>query len=121
MHNLLLIDDDPWEREFVKDMCTKVLKSDFRLHYVKDLPDALNLLDEKRFDLIMLDNILSPAINAKRSMPKIKEKSGDSPIAIISNDTSVDYLNSPAHVGADHVIEKAKLPSFLKLFQSMLN
>lgn len=120
MHNLLLIDDDPWEREFVKDMCKRVLHSDFELYYVRDLPDALHLLDEKQFDLILLDNILSPGINAKRSMPKIKMKSGDIPIAIISNDTSVDYLDSPAHVGADHVVEKTKLVSFLKLFQSML-
>jgi len=119
MYQILLIDDDFFERDLVKDICDKTLNSKFQLHYVKDMPDALRLLGRIRFDLILLDNILSTFTNAKNSVPLIKDKSQEAPIAIISNDVSASYLSHPSIVGVDHIVEKTKLPVFLKLFQSM--
>lgn len=119
MYQILLIDDDFFERDLVKDICDKTLSSKFQLHYVKDMPDALRLLGRIKFDLILLDNILSTFTNAKNSVPLIKEKSQEAPIAVISNDVSASYLAHPSIVGVDHIVEKSKLPAFLKLFQSL--
>lgn len=118
MYQILLIDDDFFERDLVKDICDKTLNSRFQLHYVKDMPDATRLLSRNKFDLILLDNILSKFTTAKSSVPVIKEISNDAPIAVISNDVSADYLADPSIVGVDHIVEKDKLPIFLKLFQS---
>ena len=113
--SLLLIDDQPDERFVVERILKVVTQAAVRLDHVLKCSAAMPLVAERRYDLVLLDNRLSDRISARVSVPLIKAANPAAPIAIISTDLSPAYLQDPATLGVDFVVDKADLGSFLKV------
>jgi len=114
MYSILLVDDEAWEKEFIGFSCQKILGDFFELDHALRGSEATKLLLEKEYDLILLDNNLSGALNAKFTVPFLKECAGRASIAIISNNIQEDYLVDPSLLGVDYIIDKKQLETFLE-------
>jgi len=115
--SILLIDDEAWEEDLLSHLCEKVFGGSFRLDYAALGSEAVKLLLENAYDLILLDNNLSHGFNAKFTTPILKEFSRNAIIAIISNNIHQDYLDDPGFLGVDHVLPKTHLDVFLRQLQ----
>jgi DNA-binding response OmpR family regulator len=113
MNRILLIDDEGWEKDIIGSLCQTVFGNNFRLDHASVNSEAVRFLLENKYSLILLDNNLSFQIDAKFSVPFLKECSGNAEIVIISNNIFEDYLEDPAFLGVDKIIEKKELLTFL--------
>jgi CheY-like chemotaxis protein len=112
--SVILIDDDPAEKILVERVFKALTDVPFRLDHVTRCSKAIALLEQRPYDLVLLDNRLSKRMSAKFSVPIIKSAIGSAPLAVISNDVSPDYLQDPVTLGIDHIVDKADLINFLK-------
>ena len=113
MNNILLIDDQGWEKDLIGSVCQTVFGVNFRLDHASRSSEAVKLLLEKDYTLVLLDNNLGLEINASFSVPFLKEFTGTAEIVVMSNNIFEDYLEDPAFLGVDHVIAKKDLVEFL--------
>ena len=111
---VLLIDDDPFEARTINRIFGALTDAPFNGTYVEKCSEAIALLKQRRFDLVLLDNRLSERISAKFSVPIIKASIGSAPLASISNDVSPAYLQDKATLGGDHIVDKSDMIAFLK-------
>lgn len=117
MTRILLIDDDILERQSLKRCVDKIANSDgTSVHHAFKCSEAIDLLLQHSFDLVMLDNLLAASISGKFSVPMIKQYLGSCPLVIISNNIDVDYLQDPETLGVDAVIDKRDLDIFMLKF-----
>ncbi|MEW5820584.1 MAG: response regulator transcription factor [Cyanobacteriota bacterium] len=104
MTSILLVEDDKIISSLLKDL---LVDKNYDVTHVGDGPDALKILEEKSFDLILLDENL-PTMNGSEILINVKANPNlaDIPIMII---TSLDDEDFQAHVlneGADDYIRK---------------
>lgn len=114
MNHILLIDDEGWEKDIIGGICQTVFGNDYRLDHASVNSEAVRFLLENKYSLILLDNNLSFQIDAKFSVPFLKECSGNAEFVIISNNIFEDYLEDPAYLGVDKIINKKDLLTFLE-------
>lgn len=122
-HNIfgvILIDDDVAEKTIIERIFKSLTEMPFRLDHVTRCSKAIALLEQRSYDLVLLDDRLSQRMSAKFSVPIIKDAIGAAPIAVISNDVTPDYLQDPLALGVDYVIDKSDLIDFLKSQMSYL-
>lgn len=109
-----LIDDEVAEKVIVERVFKSLTDFHFRLDHVTRCSAAIKLLDERRYDLVLLDNRLSQRMSAQFSVPIIKDAIGSAPLAVISNDISPAYLQDPRALGVDYIVDKTDIIDFLK-------
>ena len=114
MFEVLLVDDDPFMRVLVERTLALLTDNQHEVTFETMCSDALHHVNRQTYDLILLDNRLSRTITARTTVPMFKKSRFQSPIAIISNDTGVDYLSHPSILGVDYVVDKNNLIEFLK-------
>jgi len=112
--NALLIDDKVEEYVIVQRILSVLTKTNGCVDHVFKCSEAVNLLTQHDYDLVLLDNRLSGQISAEFSAPFILTAFSTAKIAIISNDIDVPYLKSPDLLGVDYIIDKANLVDFLR-------
>lgn len=110
---ILLVDDDPEERSHVTRIFKALTPDFFQVDFVTKCSEAIERLQDRGYDLILLDDRLSQKISAKFSVPMIKSSNPSIPIAIISNDISPEHLQSTKTLGVDHIVDKADMVNFL--------
>ena len=118
--SVILIDDDVSEKVIIERVFKSLTDFPFRLDHVTRCSAAIKLLDQRAYDLVLLDNRLSQRMSAKFSVPIIKQAIGASPMAVISNDISPDYLQDPKALGVDYIVDKTDIIGFLKSQMSRL-
>lgn len=114
LFSVILIDDDSSEKVVIARIFKLLTDLPFRLDHVVKCSEAITLLAQRTYDLVLLDNRLSQRVSAQFSVPIIKEAIGSSPFAVISNDLSPTYLQDPLALGVDYVVDKAEIIGFLK-------
>lgn len=112
--NVILIDDDVAEKMIVERIFKSLTDLPFRLDQVTRCSQAITLMKEHAYDLVLLDNHLSKRMSAKFSVPIIKQGIGTAPIAVISNDVTPAYLQDIHALGVDYIIDKADIIDFLR-------
>lgn len=112
--NVLLIDDDPNELTVIVRVLNALTKAPFCVHHVEKCSEAVRNINTHSYDLILLDNYLSPSISAEFSVPFIRSAFHQAIVAIISNDISGDFLSDPKQIGVDYVVDKAEMIGFLR-------
>ncbi len=111
---ILLIDDDNTEKVTVTRILRALTTTTFHLDHVERCSQALALLKDKTYDLVLLDNRLSERVSAKFSVPIIKSAINAAPLTIISNDVTPNYLQSPTELGVDFIVDKTDMIDFLR-------
>jgi DNA-binding response OmpR family regulator len=98
---VLVIDDEDFIRELVKDFLEL---DDVLCSGAENAQTAFQLIDQEKFDLILLDRNLGK-MKAEDLVAKIKEMTPTTPILILTGDQQCDaeYLK---RIGADGIIFK---------------
>lgn len=112
--NVLLIDDDIEELAIIQRIFKGLTQAPVRIDHAYKCSEAVNLLHQHRYDLVLLDNRLSGQISAEFSAPFILPALSSATVAIISNDINRPYLNDPDRLGVDFIVDKAKIITFLR-------
>ncbi|MGJ8561321.1 MAG: hypothetical protein ACSHX3_13880 [Litorimonas sp.] len=110
----LLIDDEIEEWETIQRIFSALTDAPVRIDHAYKCSEAINLLNQHRYDLVLLDNRLSGQISAEFSAPFILSSLKGATVAIISHDIDVAYLKDPDRLGVDFVVDKAKIITFLR-------
>jgi DNA-binding response OmpR family regulator len=107
MKSILLVEDDP----FLIDIYTTKLKdSGFSVEVAKDGEEAQRLLNEEKFDLLLLDIVL-PQIDGWEILEKIKNEKlkikNNLKIIVLSNLGQKEEVEKGLRLGADKYLIKA--------------
>lgn len=121
MLNILLIDDDLLEKEILENALNQHLAhQEFSLRHAFKSSEAIGYLLKDKFDLVLLDNMLAASISGKFSVPILQQYLKNTPLVIISNDITVDYLSHPVILGVETIVDKKNLDEFLRAFVSSI-
>lgn len=112
--SILLIDDDPAEKAIITRILKALTSAAFHIDHALKCSAAVTMVQNRTYDLVLIDNRLSERISARFTVPIIKGIIKDAPIAVISNDVSPDYLQDKHALGVDHIVDKADMIAFLK-------
>jgi DNA-binding response OmpR family regulator len=81
MKKILLVEDDT----FLVDLyVTKLEESGFKVEAARDGQEALDIVEKKKFDLIILD-LLMPNMNGWDFLKNMREKGSETKVIIVSN------------------------------------
>src|SRR3989344_1350391 len=105
MKKILLIDDD---KVFLKTVSDSLSTKDYKVIVAKDGEEGFQIIKEEKPDLILLD-ILMPNIGGMDFLKLIKEdqKINKIPVLIVSNFTSMYYIEEEINLGARVYIIKS--------------
>jgi CheY-like chemotaxis protein len=106
MIDILLVEDDEDDQEFFKLSIESII-TDFNLTILSDGCDALDLIQEKQFDIIFLD-INLPKLNGRECLKAIKAntKSQHIPVIICSGSLSDSDIDDVYKNGAHYYVVK---------------
>jgi len=103
----LLIAED--ERSIAKALQLKLSISGFEVSLASNGEEALALMKEKKFDLLLLD-IMMPKMDGFTVMAEMKKNKNKTPIMILSNLSQEDDAKRAKELGAVDFIVKSNTP-----------
>ncbi len=113
---VLVIEDNLDEAEIINRSFAS--ENNFKVEYVDTGRKALNSLDKKNYDVILLDFLL-PDMNALSILNKMKEKGIDTPVIILTGADDREKAVETMKLGASDYLVKSveiyvQLPSIIK-------
>jgi DNA-binding response OmpR family regulator len=103
---LLLAED---ERAIARALQLKLSISGFEVELASNGEDALSLLKEKKFDLLLLD-IMMPKMDGFTVMEEMKKSKNKTPVIILSNLSQEDDAKRAKDLGAVDFFIKSNTP-----------
>jgi signal transduction histidine kinase len=109
---ILVVDDDPLN---VLRMTRDLLQQGHQVETANDGPQALEMLQEQSFDVVLLDLIM-PDMDGRQVLKKIKQhiQLRDIPVIIISALDEIDSVVECIEKGAEDYLTKPFKPALLK-------
>jgi len=99
---ILIVDDEPK----IRKLCSEALRrAGYEVSVAKDAKTALNIIDKKPFDLILLD-IVMPEIDGLELLKLIKKKQEDLIVIMITGYASIETSVKAKKSGAYDYIKK---------------
>jgi DNA-binding NtrC family response regulator len=111
---VLVVDD---EAVVVNSIRKTLARHGYRIDEVFNGRDALNLVKNEEFDLVLLDMKL-PDINGLDLLPTLKQLRPDMPVLIVTGYASIDTAVEAIRRGADDYMPKPFTPEELHTFAS---
>ncbi|MBK5193638.1 MAG: response regulator transcription factor [Flavobacteriaceae bacterium] len=111
MKKILVIEDNPM---VIKSLEFKLTKDGHEVLIAKDGREAMKLLKESNFDLILTDLML-PFVTGKELISYIKKNSPKTPIIVLSTSTQENIIMDAFNMGVDDFITKPFSPNELSL------
>ena len=108
---VLHIEDNPGDADLVKEILYSAKGSEFDILHVERLSAALSELQEKNFDVILLDLGL-PDSSGLQSVKKIHDSSPHIPIVVITENNDSTLGMSAVKNGAQDYLVKGLIPGF---------
>ena len=105
---VLVIEDDPLDREIVTELLTMRGRGQVRITETPDLRTGLEALDAREFDLVMLDTKL-PEVTALHALRAVGEKAPLTPILPHPAYISVQTRHAARQRGAFDVVVRGDL------------
>ena len=102
---VLFVEDDPMNRNVVRDMLTIV---DVAMAEAADAETGLRMIDDDSYDAILMD-LRMPGMDGLEAIRHIRARAdakGQTPIIVITADMAHDLAKRCRDVGADHVLGK---------------
>ncbi len=109
MLNILLIDDDNVEYKLIQRMMKDCYKGPFLLRYADTLNKGITILKSQDIDVILLDDKLTGDTNAKQSVPKLRQVTGEIPFILISSSIDAEHLRDKTILDVYDIIDKYNL------------
>ena len=109
--NILIIDDD----EAILDSCRQVLdKEGYAVETAKNGSEGLKIFNEEFFHLVFCD-LKMPGIDGMEVVKKIREKSPETPVVVITGFGSIESAVEAMKEGAFHYMSKPFSPHELRI------
>ncbi|MFI2742786.1 response regulator transcription factor [Zhouia sp. PK063] len=108
---ILIIEDN---NMVVKTLQFRLAKDGYDLTIAKDGREAMNILEEGTFDLVLTDLML-PFITGNELITHIKKHTPQTPIIVLSTSTQEDIIMDAFDMGVDDFITKPFSPNELSL------
>lgn len=103
--NILVVDD---EKEIAELIEIHLMSQDYNVTKAKNGVEALKLLDENHFDLVLLD-VMMPKMDGKETLKRIREKF-NVPVIMVTAKTSEKDKVEGLTLGADDYVTKPIKP-----------
>jgi DNA-binding NtrC family response regulator len=100
--NILLVDD---EEQFLDALSSRLETRGYRVDTVTSGEDAVDLIEGKTFDAIVLD-LAMPGIDGLETLKRIKEKNPDLEIIMLTGHATVKSGIEAMKMGAEDYLEK---------------
>lgn len=100
--SILIVDDDPYLREIVGG---ELSSEDYEVVLAKDGEQGIELIHERRFDLVLLD-INLPIVNGFQVLKLIKREYRTTKVIMISGQSDMRHALESRKLGADDFIGK---------------
>jgi diguanylate cyclase len=100
-YKVLIVDDE----SAIRDLIIQILEPDFDCHTASSAEEALNILENKSFDLIMSD-INMGGMSGIELIPKVLELWPDTVIMVLSGNSTIDSAIGAIRGGAFDYIKK---------------
>ncbi len=107
---ILVVDDE----EIVLKSCLRILGSDFQVDTATNGPDALRRVEERPYDLVILD-IMMPEMDGIEVLQRIKEAHPDIDVVMITGLAEINIAVRAMKLGAFDYLPKPFEPDQLKL------
>lgn len=109
---ILIVDDE----EVIRDFLSEVLKDSYAISTATDGDEAIELIKQQSFDLIITD-MKMPKVTGEEVVKFAKENSPNSKVIIVSGYSSLYSVSESVEYGADGFISK---PFSIKQLMSTL-
>lgn len=106
MKKLLIAED---ERAIARALKLKLNKSGFEVELANNGEEALTMLKDKKFDLLLLD-IMMPKVDGFSVMEEMKKRKDKTPIIVLSNLSQEDDAKRAEELGAVDFVIKSNTP-----------
>lgn len=103
--NILVVDD---EKEIAELIEIHLMSQDYNVTKAKNGLEALNFMNEKKYDLVLLD-VMMPKMDGKETLKKIREKY-NIPVIMVTAKTSEKDKVEGLTLGADDYVSKPIKP-----------
>jgi CheY-like chemotaxis protein len=107
--DVLLVDDDPTEYEIIQYKLDNMDSENVTVDYVSSLEEALQCIGNKKYSIILMDNMLFPHHDFRQTVPEIRKAKYIGPIGVISSDISGGYFQSFGEYGVDFRMAKQEI------------
>lgn len=109
MISILLVDDDDFQHVILDHILQGCLQTGYALDGAKSLDAALDILADKRFDAIFLDNRLTPYKDFRETFPRIRAIAEGTATYLISSHIEDPCFHEAKSLGITKVIDKFEL------------
>ena len=106
--NILVVDD---EKEIAELIEIHLMSQDYNVTKAKNGVEALKMLDENHFDLVLLD-VMMPKMDGKETLKKIREKN-NVPVIMVTAKTSEKDKVEGLTLGADDYVTEADAKTYV--------
>ncbi len=103
LENILIVDDEPLQRDIASQILTSLK---YRVTAVGSGEEAVVLIEKDRFDLVVLDMIMSPGINGRMTYEQIVRIHPGQKAILVSGFTVDDEVKRAQNLGAGDYIKK---------------
>lgn len=103
---ILIVED---EKSMAKAMRLKLNKENFKAKAVFNGEEALQVIGEEKFDLIILD-LMMPKMNGFEVLQKLKERNNKTPVIVASNLSQEEDVIKVKKLGAVDFFIKSNTP-----------
>src|SRR5690606_1716501 len=110
--NILLIEDNPGDQELIRQMLHQIPDTDFHLDRAERLAVGLSLLDQKAFDIVLLDLSL-PDSRGLETLSRLHAHAPDVPIVVLTGYNNGRIGVQAVQAGAQDYLVKGEVDSNL--------
>ncbi len=114
MIQILLLDDEKIEAKLIDLALRKSVGKAFQLDFALTVGEAVDHLKAKKYDLILLDNMMPRGVSAKNTLPVLLPHKGEAEIALISSLVDEEFLRSEVGQHVDDIVEKFYLKEYFQ-------
>jgi DNA-binding NarL/FixJ family response regulator len=109
--DVLIVDDNTFDADSLRATLHMMFGYDISLRRAKTLGSALDLVIEKKPDIVFLDDILPPSDNATHTIPFLRRCGYEGPIVVVSGEATRQRRQVLLAAGAADVVHKDDLDS----------
>jgi len=92
MLKILLIDDEPIEERITHQLLKRDYGLPFTLDYARSIKEGMVLLNDRTYDVILLDDRIAPNVTAVQTVPVVRAAAGVVPLILISSSLDASHL-----------------------------
>lgn len=109
---VLMVEDSAFDAKLIQDLCHESCFEQFELEHRANLTDAFKALEEKSFDVILLDLTL-PEVQGLETVSQVSERYPSIPVIVLTRISDEDTALNALNLGAQDYLIKGQVEGML--------